>query len=123
MVDDETEVRKLVGRVLAGAGYSVFLADSGESAMRLFQKHCNEITLLLTDVVSPGMSGPMVADQILANQPHVKVLFISGYNESQVVRRYVVEQGFTLLPKPFTAEQLIKAVRATIGPPQAMHGS
>jgi two-component system cell cycle sensor histidine kinase/response regulator CckA len=122
IVDDEPDIRKLVGLILTSAGYTVFTADSGDQAIRTFKKHGNEITLLLTDVVAPGMSGPMLADQLLESQPHLKILFMSGYDASQVVKRYVIERGFTLVPKPFTAEQLVEAVRSAIGPPQAMHG-
>lgn len=112
----------MVSSVLIHAGYTIFLADSGDSAKRVFQKHANEITLLLSDVVAPGMSGPMLADQLLEWQPHVKVLFMSGYNASMVVRRYVVERGFALLAKPFTAEKLVASVEETIGPARrAMH--
>ena len=112
----------MISAVLVQAGYTVFLADSGDSAKRVFQKHASEITLLLTDVVAPGMSGPMLADQLLEWQPHVKVLFMSGYNASMVVRRYVLERGFALLAKPFTAAKLVASVAETIGPAQrSMH--
>ncbi len=122
-MDDEPEVRKTVSAILTQSGYSVFLADSGDSAIRMFHKHANEITLLLVDVVAPGMSGPMLADRLLEIQPHVKVLFMSGYNASTVVRRYVVERGFNLLSKPFTSELLLAAVRGSIGPTErALHG-
>ncbi len=115
-VDDEPEVRKVVNVALTHAGYTVFLADSGDAALRLFNKHANEITLLLTDVIAPGMSGPMLAEQLLEQQPHLKVLFMSGFNASMVVRRFVVERGFQLLSKPFTSEKLLTAVHQTIGP-------
>jgi CheY-like chemotaxis protein len=102
----------------------VFSADTGEHALRLFGKHANEITMLLADVVAPGMSGPMLADQLLELQPHIRVVFMSGYNASLVVRRYVVERGFMLIQKPFTPEQLVSAVEQTIGPPRrVLHGS
>ena len=123
VVDDEPEIRKLVSVILTTAGYTVFLADSGEHALRLFHKHASEITLVLTDVVAPGMSGPMLVDELLELQPHLKVLFMSGFNESQVVRRYVVERGFVLLQKPFTAEQLLNEIQESIGPARAMHGT
>ena len=58
----------------------------------------------------------MLADQLLDWQPHIKVLFMSGYNASMVVRHYVVERGFTLLAKPFTSAKLVNAVEETIGP-------
>jgi CheY-like chemotaxis protein len=111
VVDDEPEIRKLVTAMLTRNGYSVLSADTGENAIKLFRNnpHTN---LLLTDVVAPGMSGPMIADQISALKPEIKVLFMSGFDGTQVVQRYVVERGYSLLVKPFTMEQLERKVQA-----------
>jgi DNA-binding NtrC family response regulator len=113
VVDDEPEVRKLVTAMLTRGGYRVLSADTGENAVRLFKSH-PETDLLLTDVVAPGMSGPMISDEIAALKPGIKVLFMSGYDNSQVVQRYVVEKGYSLLVKPFTMEQLEEKVREVL---------
>jgi len=114
VVDDEPEVRKLVTAMLTRNGYRVLTADTGENAVRLFKTNPG-VELLLTDVVAPGMSGPMIADEIAALKPDIRVLFMSGYDGTQVVQRYVVEKGYSLLIKPFTMEQLEKKVRETLG--------
>jgi len=113
VVDDEPEVRKLVTAMLTRNGYRVLTADTGENAVRLFRSNPG-VELLLTDVVAPGMSGPMIADEIAALKPDIKVLFMSGYDGTQVVQRYVVEKNYSLLIKPFTMEQLEKKVRETL---------
>ena len=113
VVDDEPEIRKLVSAMLTRNGYKVVSADTGENAIRLFRSQ-PEIHLLLTDVVAPGMSGPMIADQIAALKPEIKVLFMSGYDSTQVVQRYVVEKGYSLLIKPFTMEQLERKVKLVL---------
>ena len=113
VVDDEPEVRKLVTAMLARNGYRVLTADSGENALRLFRNN-PAIDLLLTDVVAPGMSGPMIADQIAQIRPDIKVVFMSGYDGTQVVQRYVVEKGYSLLIKPFTMDQLGETVREVL---------
>jgi DNA-binding NtrC family response regulator len=113
VVDDEPEIRKLVAAMLARNGYRVVSADTGENAIRLFGNN-PDTDLLLTDVVAPGMSGPMIADYIAALKPDIKVLFMSGYDGTQVVQRYVVEKGYSLLIKPFTMEQLESKVRAVL---------
>ena len=109
VVDDEPEVRKLVSAMLTRSGYKVLSADTGENAVRLIKSN-PDTDLLLTDVVSPGMSGPMIADRIAALKPDIRVLFMSGYDSTQVVQRYVVEKGYFLLVKPFTMEQLERKV-------------
>jgi len=109
VVDDEPEVRKLVAAMLTRKGYRVLTADSGENALRLFRNN-PDTELLLTDVVAPGMSGPMIADEVAALQPHIKVLFMTGYDGTQVVQRYVVEKNYALIVKPFTMDQLAAKV-------------
>ena len=113
VVDDEPEVRKLVAAMLVRNGYKVLSADTGENAIRLFRNN-PDTELLLTDVVAPGMSGPMIADEIAALKPGIKVLFMSGYDGTQVVQRYVIEKGYSLLVKPFTVEQLERKVRGVL---------
>ncbi len=110
VVDDEPEIRKLVTAMLTKNGYQVLTADSGENALRLFRNNPG-VDLLLTDVVAPGMSGPMIADEIATLRPDIKVVFMSGYDNTQVVQRYVVEKGYSLLIKPFTMERLSKMIR------------
>lgn len=114
VVDDEPEIRKLVTAMLTRNGYRVITADTGQNAVRLFKTN-PDIALLLTDVVSPGMSGPMIADEIAALRPDIKVLFMSGYDNSQVVQRYVVEKGYSLLVKPFSMIQLEFKIREVLG--------
>jgi CheY-like chemotaxis protein len=105
VVDDEPEIRKLVGAMVGQFGYNVLTADSGEHALTLYRQHA-PLELLITDVVAPGMSGPMLADKLTALQPGLRVLFISGYDNTHVVQKYVVEKGHALLAKPFTVAEL-----------------
>ena len=117
VLDDEAEVRKLVAAVLSRSGYKVLTADNGDNAIKAFKKSKHPVDLLLLDVVSPGLSGPMVADRIVESQPGVRVLFMSGYDHTNVVQRYVVEKGYALLTKPFTPDQLAKKVREVMEGP------
>ena len=106
VVDDEAEVRKLVGNMVNQFGYAAITADSGDNAMVLYKKHNAPIDLLITDVVAPGMSGPMLADKLVELQPGLKVLYISGYDNTNVVRKFVIEKHHELLTKPFSSKQL-----------------
>jgi CheY-like chemotaxis protein len=110
VVDDEPEIRKLVAAMVTQFGYTVLTADSGEHALTLYKNHA-PLELLITDVVAPGMSGPMLAEKLAALQPNLKVLYISGYDNTNVVQKYVVEKGHALLAKPFT----VKDLRTKIG--------
>lgn len=110
VIDDEPDVVRLIQSILSEEGYQVLTATNAESAIKTFENLENPPDLVLTDVVMPGMSGPMLIDRLLGMQPSLRVLFMSGFDDRQVVQRYVVEKGFRLIPKPFT----IKKLRATI---------
>ena len=118
VVDDEPEIRKLVGAMVGQAGYNVLTADSGEHALTLYRNH-GPIELLITDVVAPGMSGPMLADKLTAQQPGLRVLFISGYDNTHVVQKYVVEKGHALLAKPFAVADLRAKISELLQPAAA----
>lgn len=111
VVEDEQDLRSLVANVLTEYGYKVVTASNGTKAIALIAKMDSPPDLLLTDVVMPGMSGPMLADQLLAKFSGARVLFMSGYDERQVVQRYVVEKGFALITKPFQLHNLCAAVK------------
>jgi FixJ family two-component response regulator len=74
------------------------------------------VAVLITDVVAPGMSGPMLADKLAESQPDLKVLYMSGYGNTQVVQKFVVERGHALLLKPFTAGELKAKLEGLLGP-------
>jgi two-component system cell cycle sensor histidine kinase/response regulator CckA len=111
VVDDEPEVRKLVSAMVSQFGFEVLTADSGEHALTLYKNHKGPIDLLITDVIAPGMSGPMLADKLAEIQPDLRVLYISGYDNTHVVQKYVVEKGHALLTKPFSLEEMKSKVR------------
>ena len=117
VVDDEPEIRKLVAAMVSQFGYTPLTADSGEHALKLFRNQHEPLEMLITDVVAPGMSGPMLADKLTALQPDLKVLYISGYDTTHVVQKYVVEKGHALLPKPFVLEDLHAKMAELLGQP------
>jgi CheY-like chemotaxis protein len=121
VVDDEPVVRKLVSAMVSQFGYTAVTADSGEHALTLVKNMKEPLVLLITDVVQPGMSGPMLADKLTTLQPNLKVLYISGYDNTHVVRAYVKEKGHALLPKPFTVQELEQKMGEILRP-RATHG-
>jgi DNA-binding NtrC family response regulator len=111
VVDDEPDMLRLVEAILLEQGYKVILAKGAENAIRAFERMPRRPDLILTDVVMPGMSGPALVDHLLGLDPHIRVLFMSGYDDRQIVQKYVVERGFALIPKPFTLQRLGSVVR------------
>jgi two-component system cell cycle sensor histidine kinase/response regulator CckA len=110
IVDDEPDVLRLLQSILTEEAYEVVPAKSADAAIGAFERLAQRVDLLVVDVVMPGMSGPMLVDHLLGLNPDLKVLFISGYADSRVVRQYVIEKGFNLVTKPFTIQSLRNAV-------------
>ena len=104
VVDDDDRVRLLTERILARAGYRVLTAASGPAALAAARAHAGEIDLLLSDMVMPGMSGSELAHAMTATRPHLKVLFMSGYDRGQT------GPSQRLITKPFNRDGLIAAV-------------
>lgn len=117
VVDDEPDVLRLVETVLTRSGHKVLTAPSGERALEKVRKHGGPPDLLLTDVVMPGLSGPMIADQLRELYPSLNVLFMSAFEDRQVVRRYVKDPGFELISKPFSLDELAAKVNQLLGKP------
>ena len=110
VVEDEPAARELVAEILRGEGYSVLLAGNGQEAVDTAAGASGPIHLLLTDVVLPKFSGPVVAERLRAIQPKVKVLYMSGYTDDAISHHGVLEPGIVLLQKPFTPDDLTRRV-------------
>ncbi|HEX3853098.1 MAG TPA: ATP-binding protein, partial [Polyangiaceae bacterium] len=116
LVEDESQVRRLVFEVLQARGYKVLAAKDGLEAIPLEENYADRIDLLITDVVMPGMSGRELAKHVTAARPNTKVLFMSGYTDDAVLRHGVTGPGTAFLQKPFALEDLLRRVRALLDP-------
>ncbi len=104
----------MIEQDLTNHGYQVVGVNRGEAAVEAFRSMFPRPSLILVDVVMPGMSGPMLVDRVREIDSHIPVLFMSGFHERQVVQRYVLEVGFRILLKPFTLRELRDAVKQAI---------
>jgi two-component system, cell cycle sensor histidine kinase and response regulator CckA len=114
LVEDEVSLRKLSRHLLELCGYGVLEAESGAEALKIAQEHTGVIHLLLTDVVMPGMSGRVLADQLVKHRPETRVVYMSGYTGQTVGEHGVLAEGSFFLPKPFTREALARKVREAL---------
>jgi two-component system cell cycle sensor histidine kinase/response regulator CckA len=108
LVEDEAFVREVTREVLQSAGYRVLTAKNSLEAVHIFNQNGGEVRLLLTDVILPGQTGRDLAEQLLEDNPRLKVLLVTGYPE-QIAEQNLSDAG--LLAKPFSTGMLLQRVR------------
>lgn len=113
VVDDQTEIRKLVTAMLSRTGYVVLSAGSEAEALQLLERN-PAIELVLADVVTGNSSGPEIGAKLLAVRSDLKMLFMSGYDGKSLAERYGLKVETPILAKPFTMAQLDAAMTAVL---------
>ncbi len=111
VVEDDPAVLEYVTAVLTDLHYRVLTAIDGPSGIRMLETDGENIDLLLTDVVMPGMSGRVLADQAKRMKPGIKILFMTGYSQNAIVHEGRLDQGVHLVQKPVTPTELANRVR------------
>ena len=116
LVEDDVSVRNLVARLLKMHGYRVVSAASGRAALPLWDQHKDEIDLLLTDVVMPdGVSGRELARRCQSDNPHLQVIYTSGYNVELSTENGWLREGIHFVQKPYRPEQLLQLIAEVLG--------
>ena len=110
LVEDEPAVRRIATLALRRAGHRVLDAADAAAALRIAEAGAEEIDLLVTDVVMPGMGGRALAAALCERRPELPVLFVSGYSEDEALERDVAALRAAFLAKPFTPETLCARV-------------
>jgi PAS domain S-box-containing protein len=116
LVEDEDVLRTLLAKFLRLHGYTVLDARNGGEALLICEQHQGPIHLMVTDVVMPQMSGRVLADRLTPLRPEMKVLYMSGYTEDEVVQRGVAEKAVAFLQKPFKPIDLVHQVHTLLQP-------
>jgi PAS domain S-box-containing protein len=111
LVEDEPAIRSAIARVLRSNGYKVIEASNGGEALRVADAAEGKIDLLLTDVMMPGMGGKELVQRLLAAKPGTRVILMSGYTDDDSLRGDLAAARYVFLQKPFSAKQVVAAVR------------
>jgi two-component system, cell cycle sensor histidine kinase and response regulator CckA len=110
VVDDNEEVRRIVVHTLRRAGHAVLESSDGTKGIEVANESGGPIDLLIADVQMPQMDGRMLANNLLAVHPGIKVLLVSGADLSLEK----LESGVEFLEKPFTPKSLVSRVQAML---------
>jgi len=114
LVEDDDMVRKTTLKALESYGYVVLYAPDGHAALRILRKHEGTVHLMLTDVVMPGMSGGELAAQARREHTDLKVLYMSGYTDNDIVHKGYLDKGVAFIQKPFTPGRLAMKVKEVL---------
>ena len=117
LVEAAKALRRLQVRILTEAGYRVLEAGDGAQALRIAAEEVGEIDLVVSDVEMPTLGGRGMVDELHELSPGLRVLFMSGYTDNEILRRGINTAETDFLRKPFTADGLCEAVRAALDKP------
>jgi len=113
LVEDAPMIRRLAREIMTRAGYTVVEAGDGDQAAQLAAR-LPRIDVLLTDVVMPRRNGIELAEHLKATRHGLRVLFMSGYTDTAIIRNGLLIDSATFLQKPFTPEELLRKLRVVI---------
>lgn len=117
VVEDHASMREFLRLVLDASGYTVLTADSTSSAMATWREHEEAVTLLIADLELPGGSGLDLCQELAARRPPLRTLLISGHSGEHIEETRGQALSAAFLRKPFSAEELLRAVHHAFPPP------
>jgi DNA-binding NtrC family response regulator len=113
-VEDEEMVRSFTRKALIKNGYKVFTAANVDEAKRIFTSKNGHFELLFSDVVLPDGNGIELVDQILSENPQIKILLASGYTDKKSQWPLIKKRGFEFLQKPYDLGGLLRTLREVL---------
>jgi DNA-binding response OmpR family regulator len=111
VAEDDILVSTSMKKHLEGAGYRVVLASDGEEALDIFRRRYNEISIIISDVIMPRMTGVEFLEEARKVKQGIRVLFASGYSAGFLKDRGILLEGMQLISKPFSKQELIRRVK------------
>ncbi|MGV1100738.1 response regulator [Thiovibrio sp. JS02] len=111
LVEDDAEVLLVLSATLEDVGYRVLPAVNGQAALEIFAEQGQDIDLLVTDLIMPGLGGKALSGMIRARRPGLPVLYMTGYAFDVATSALEEERGSILLQKPFSLDHLTRVVR------------
>ena len=113
IVEDDRDVRNMLGRIIQGQGYATIEAVDGTDAIRVHREH-GHVDLIILDVVMPGKNGKETLDEIAVADPRVKVIFVSGHTGDVATDQGIHSESVDFLQKPLSVPVLLAKVREVL---------
>lgn len=124
VIEDDNAVRRMTREFLKIKGYTVIEARGATEAIQVVENRGNQIDLVLTDVLMPGMKGRELVERLAELRSDLKILYMSAYTEDAAINIGVLSPGTEFIEKPFSPDELAAKVRQVLGrKPNAHHAS
>ncbi len=114
LVEDETMVREYTRRILVRSGYQVLAFSDGNLALEALKGDNGQITLVITDIVMPLMTGPELEQKLRSTGIDIPFLYMSGYTDDEIIRHGVSANQVMFIHKPFKSKDLLEKIRQTL---------
>jgi len=114
VIDDEPSVRTVTRQTLEAFGYRVIVASDGTSGVAAYASHMPDVALVITDMMMPGLDGAQTMVALRAITPDLRLIAATGLADDARVARALEAGAHQVLPKPFTAERLLRAVHEVL---------
>jgi CheY-like chemotaxis protein len=110
IIDDELAMRNVFNKILRKCGYTPYLAEDGETGIRVFNEKRETLNLVILDISMPRISGDQVFNKLQEIDPAVPILLTSGFQQDKRVKRIETSRTAGFLQKPFSIFELSKTV-------------
>ncbi len=114
VVDDEADLRQMTKQILTNKGYRVLVADSGQSAIEIFEKHIDQIDLVILDMIMPGVDGTEVYNRIKYLASNLRVILTSGYLNNPPFQALLDKGEDTFIQKPWDIGELLEQTQKVL---------
>lgn len=114
VVEDEPSTLRLLEKFLSLLKYNCLSADTPAKALDMARRRAEEISLLMTDVIMPGMNGRELSERLAGQIPKIKCIYMSGYTADEIDDQGVLEEGVHFIQKPFSRKDIAVKIRAVL---------
>ena len=123
VVDDDESIRNMILDTLQPLGYNILTASCATEALDLSRSTRQQIDLVLSDVIMPGMNGRQLVDAVRVEQPGIKTILMSGYTDNVIAQHGVLQEGYFLINKPLLPISLANKIREVLDQPRTKPAS
>lgn len=114
LVEDDEAIRKMTSEILIACGYNTIIAKTPGHCLSILENYPHKVDLMITDIIMPEINGRDLYRQAVKLRNDMKVIFMSGYDESMIANTGMLDQGKPFISKPFTLQVLLRKIRQVL---------